>query len=145
MNNSLKTKTRKGLIWAFFDSIGSQIIHFLIVLFLARILLPEDFGLIAMLTIFIAIASSLIDSGFGSAIIQKQDVTYTDECSVFYFNIFIGFFLTLIIWFLSPLISEFYNILELELILKVFSLTLIIDSFGIIHYTLLKKKYCLIN
>ena len=93
-----------------------------------------------MLTIFIAIAASLIDSGFGAALVQKQDVSYTDECSVFYFSVFMGLFLTLIIWFSSPYISNFYNLPELDLILKIISLSLIIDSFGIIHYTLLKKK-----
>ena len=140
MKKSIKSKTTNGLIWAFLDTAGGQIIHFFIVLFLARILLPEEFGLVAMLTIFIAISSSLIDSGFGAAIIQKQNVTPLDECSVFYLNIFVGFTLTFILWLLSPVISNFYEIPELKLILKVISLSLIIDSFGIIHYTLLKKK-----
>ena len=61
---------------------------------LARLLLPEEFGLIAMLTIFMAIGQTFINSGFGQALVQKTDVTHIDECSIFYFNILVGFLAT---------------------------------------------------
>ena len=83
MNRSgkLKSKTLNGLVWAFFDAVGLQGIQFIVVLVLARILSPSEFGIIAMLTIFTSIAYSLIDSGFSTAIIQKKNATFIDETS----------------------------------------------------------------
>ena len=90
MSDGLKSKTLRGLFWSFFERVGHQGIHFIIAIILARLLLPEQFGLIAMLAIFMAVAQSFIDSGFGSALIQKQDATSIDESSIFYFNISIS-------------------------------------------------------
>jgi len=87
MSDGLKTKTLHGLFWSFFERIGQQGIQFIIAIILARLLLPEQFGLIAMLTIFIAIAQSFIDSGFGQALIQKKEATHVDSCLTFYSNI----------------------------------------------------------
>ena len=142
MNRSdkLKSKTLNGLVWAFFDAIGLQGIQFIVVLVLARLLSPSEFGIIAMLTIFTSIAYSLIDSGFSTAIIQKKNATVIDETSVFHFNIFIGLITTLLFWFAAPWIASFYNEPDLTLLARVLSITLFIDSLGIIHYTLMKKS-----
>ena len=82
MPDGLKNKTLHALFWSFFERIGQQGIQFIISIILARLLLPEQFGLIAMLTIFMAIAQSFINSGFGQALSQKQDVTHIDKCSI---------------------------------------------------------------
>jgi len=87
MSEDLKSKTLNALFWSFFERIGQQGIQFIISIILAHLLLPEEFGLIAMLTIFITVAESFINSGFGQTLIQKQDATHIDECSIFYFNI----------------------------------------------------------
>ena len=88
MSDRLKSKTLHALFWSFFERIGQQGIQFIIGIILARLLLPEEFGLIAMLAIFMAIAQSFINSGFGSALIQKREATATDICSIFFLSIF---------------------------------------------------------
>ena len=90
MSSSLKHKTTLGIFWSFLERIGQQGIQLIISIILARLFLPEQFGLIAMLVFFMAIARSFVDSGFTQALIQKKDATYTDECSIFYFNIVVG-------------------------------------------------------
>ena len=87
MSDGLKSRTLSALFWSFLERFGQQGIQFIISIILACLLLPEEFGFIAMLMIFMAIAQLFIDSGLGKALIQKQDATHLDECSIFYFNI----------------------------------------------------------
>jgi len=140
MNNNLKSATAHGLFWSFLERIGQQGIQFIISIILARLLLPEQFGLIAMLTIFMAVAQSFVVSGFGSALIQKQDTKHVDECSIFYFNIFVGLLVTGILFLLAPWISAFYQIPLLTPLTRVLSLNLFINAFGIVNTTLLTKR-----
>lgn len=137
---SLEKTTISSVIWSAVDRLGSQGIQFAISIVLARILLPEQFGLIAMLTIFFAIAQSIMDSGFGSALIQKKDASYLDECSIFYFNIILGFTSAFGIYFIAPYIAEFYDQPILEPLTKFLSLNLIINSFSLVQFTLLSKR-----
>ena len=109
MADSLKIQTIRALAWSFLESLGLQSIHFVIGVMLARLLFPEQFGMIAMLAIFIGVSESFISSGFGAALIQKKDATHTDKCSIFYFNIFVGLVLTGILCLAAPWIAVFYN------------------------------------
>ena len=84
MSVELKNKALRALLWSATERISLQGIQFVISILLARFLMPEEFGLIAMLAIFVAIADSFINSGFGHALIQKQRATHVDECSIFY-------------------------------------------------------------
>lgn len=102
--------------------------------------MPEQFGLIAMLAIFMQVAQSLIDSGFGSALIQRKDATYLDECSVFYFNILIGFVVAGLLYISAPWIAAFYKAPLLKPLARVFSLNLVINSFGVVQIALLTKR-----
>lgn len=140
MDNDLKNATAHGLFWSFLERIGQQGIQFVITIILARLLLPEQFGLIAMLTIFLAVAQSFVDSGFGSALIQKQDATHLDECSIFYFNILVGFLVTGVLFIAAPWIADFYQIPLLTPLARVLSLNLIINALGVVHTTLLTKQ-----
>ncbi|HOV64208.1 MAG TPA: oligosaccharide flippase family protein, partial [Spirochaetia bacterium] len=90
MQESLKYVTVRALKWTFLETVASRGLQFIVGVILARLLFPEQFGLIAMLAIFIAIAQCFLDSGFAAALIQKRSVTLTDQCSIFYFNIAIG-------------------------------------------------------
>jgi len=137
---SLKTKTIHALSWSFIETIGLQGTHFIIGVILARLLLPEQFGLIAMLSIFMAVAQSLLDSGFGSALIQKQDITQTDLSSVFYFNILIGIAAAGLLSISAPYIATFYNQPELIALTRAMSLIIVINSFSLIQYTLAAKN-----
>ena len=140
MSHNLQSKTIHGLRWSLFERVGQQGILFVISIILARLLLPEEFGLIAMLTIFMAIAQSFINSGFGQALIQKQNTTHIDECSIFYFNIVVGFLAAGLLCLVAPWIAGFYNQPLLAPLTYALSLNLIINAFGLVQTTLLTKQ-----
>lgn len=128
MAESLKQKTVSGVIWSAVDRFSSQGIQFVFSILIARLLLPEDFGVIAMLGIFLAVSQTFIDSGFGAALIRKIDRTEEDFSTVFYFNIAVAVFLYVLLWFASPLIADFYEEPLLETVTKVVGLTLIFNA-----------------
>ena len=140
MSEELKSRTLSALIWSFFESFGRQGIRFVVSIILARLLLPEEFGLIAMLAIFIAVAESFINSGFGQALIQKQDAIHIDECSIFYFNIFVGMIASGLLCLVAPWIAAFYKQPQLKILTCVLSLNLTINAFGLVQTTLLTKS-----
>ncbi len=140
MAESLKSKAVHALSWSFLESVGLQSVRFGLGIVLARLLFPEQFGLIGMLTIFMAVAQSLLDSGFGAALIQKRDVTETDVCSIFYFNIVVGLAAAGLLWVVAPWIASFYNQTILTPLTRALSLTIVINSFGLIQSTILEKK-----
>jgi len=138
--DNLKEKATHAFLWSATERIGQQGVQFVISIILARLLLPEEFGLIAMLTIFMAISQSLINSGFGQALIQKKNSTYVDECSIFYFNILVGFLAAGILCLAAPQIGIFYNQPLLPLLTYALSLNLVINSLGLVQTTLLTKR-----
>jgi teichuronic acid exporter len=140
VTESLKCRTIRALSWSFLESIGLQGVRFVIGIILARILIPEQFGLIGMLTIFIAVAQTFLDSGFGAALIQKKEASITDRCSIFYFNIIIGLVAAGLLGLAAPWIAAFYNQPILTPITRVLSLIIVINSFGLIQDTILRKE-----
>ena len=137
---SLKQKTISGLIWSFVDTFAMQGIQFVVGIILARILSPREFGLIGMITVFIAVSQSFIDSGFGSALIRKKDCTQTDYSTVFLFNLIVGIVFFVLLFFSAPAIGSFFNEPELKLIVQVLGLILVIDSLSLIQRTILTKR-----
>lgn len=133
MRKSLKSKTAHGVLWSSVERFSIQGIHFLVTLVLARILTPKDFGLIGMLTVFIAIADSLINSGFSKALIRKQDRTDTDNSSVFYFNIITSFFVYLLLYIVAPYVAVFFHEPQLIGLMRLLCLVVIINSFAVIQ------------
>jgi O-antigen/teichoic acid export membrane protein len=140
MSLGLREKTIHGLFWSFFDRTGQQLIQLVFSIIIARLLLPKQFGLIAMLAVFMAIGQSLVESGFGQALVQKQDAKQIDESSIFYFNILIGIFVFTLMYFAAPWISSFYGEPILVSLTRVLALNLIINSFGIVQLSLLTKR-----
>lgn len=138
--NSLKKKTISGLFWSFSDLLSNQGIRFIIQIVLARLLLPEDFGIIGMITIFIAVSQSIIDSGFSNALIREKNSSQEDYSTVFYFNLFMAAILYIILFFSAHTISIFFNEPKLVSIIRVLALVLIINSFGLIQKTILIKN-----
>jgi len=138
--DNLNKDTLKAVKWSFVERFGQQGIQFVVSVFLARLLLPEEFGLIAMLSIFIAFGNSFIDSGFQKALIQKKELTHVDECSVFYFNIFIAFIVAGLMFLSAPLISRFYDQPQLTSITRALSIVFLFSSFGLVQDSLLIKK-----
>ena len=87
MSGVKSNRTTKGILWAAIDKFGIVMLQFVINIVLARLLVPEDFGLVGMIMIFIAVSQTLIDGGFASALIQKVDASQTDYSTIFYWNI----------------------------------------------------------
>lgn len=133
MSDSLKRKTGIALFWSFVDKAGQQVIQLVFMFVLARLITKEDFGLVAVLAIFTAVANLLQESGFSSALIRKKEVLAEEFSSVFYFNIFISFFIYLILFFCAPLISLFYEKPILTDLSRFIFLAFVFNSFGIIQ------------
>lgn len=133
---SLKDKTVKGVVWSAVERFSVQGVQFLVTLVIARILDPKDFGLVGMLTIFLAVAQSLIDSGFSQALIRKQDRSEEDNCTVFYFNIVVSALLYLLLYALAPFVAKFYNEPQLTDLMRVICIIIIINSFAVVQRAL---------
>lgn len=138
--SSLKHKTVSGLLWSFVDTMAGQGITFIVGIILARLLSPREFGLIGMITVFIAVSESFINSGFSSALIRKKNCTDKDFSTVFYFNLVVGILFFIILFFSAPAISRFFDEPELSAILQVLGAVLIIDSLTLIQRTILTKR-----
>ena len=140
MTQSIRKKGISGAIWASFDRFGYMAIQFTVNLILARILLPEDFGIIGMLAIFIAISQTLIDGGFGSALIQKKNPTQEDFSTILYWNIGFSVFLYLILFAVAPLIADFFKLGLLCNVLRIIATSLILNAIIAIQRTRLQKS-----
>ena len=106
---SLRKQATSGLIWTFTQQFGNQLIGFVVSIFLARLLLPSEFGLIGMIAIFYSIGRSLMDSGMTQSLIRQKKSTQEDLSTVFFFNIAVSFLIYFILFFCAPFISKFYN------------------------------------
>lgn len=140
MSESLKVKTLKGIAWSGIERFATAGINFAIGLVIARILSPNEYGIIAMLAIFMAISQSVIDSGFSNALIRKKDRTEIDFSTTLYFNIAVSILMYGILYFSSPFIARFYGISELEKITKVVGTTLIWGALSIVQQSILTIK-----
>lgn len=136
MDAELKEQAKKGLIWSAVQRFSSQGAQFVFTIIIARQLTPEDYGVVGMLGIFLAVATVFVDGGFTNALIRKQDRTQADLSTVFYFNIVIGLLAYLVIFAIAPFVADFYDMPMLTDVLRVFGLTIIINSFCAIQMTL---------
>ena len=125
---SIKEKTISGLFWRFFERIGAELVSFIVSIVLARLLSPDDYGLIALVTVFIAISTVFVNSGLGTALVQKKDADQIDFSTVFYFNVFTCGIIYLALFFFAPLIAKFYSKPDLIPVIRVLSLTIIISA-----------------
>ena len=137
---TLKQKTISGLKWSFIDNTANIGLSFIIGIILARLLSPQEFGLIGMITIFIALASSFVNSGFSQALIRKQNCSQTDYSTIFYFNLIVGVVFYLLLFFTAGNISSFFNEPLLKPMVRVLSLGIIINALTLIQSTRLTKQ-----
>lgn len=117
-----------NMLWRFAERCGAQGVSFLVSLILARLLLPEDYGVVSLITIFTAILALFIDSGFKNALIQKRDADQLDFSTVFYFNVALGIGLYLVLFAAAPLLASFFGRDDMAVYLRVMSLTLILGG-----------------
>ena len=108
-NQTLKQKTAQGLFWGVLSSGGMQLLNLVIGIFLARLLSPEEYGIVGMLAIFSLIAGNLQESGFGVALVNVKDIKHNDYNSVFWFNVLSSLFLYGVLFFCAPLIAAFFH------------------------------------
>lgn len=140
MEENLKERTISGMLWMAVQRFGRIGISFIGNLVLARLLMPEDFGYVGMLMVFIAIADTFVDSGFGAALIQRKDPTQTDYSTIFYWNLIVAFVFWGVFYVCAPWVADFYKLPALSPILRVQSLVLILNAFSIIQLNQLTKQ-----
>jgi O-antigen/teichoic acid export membrane protein len=140
MAETLKEKTAKGLFWGGVSNGVQQVLNLVFGIFLARMLSQSDYGMVGMLTIFSAVAGSLQEGGFISALNRKKNVTHKDYNAVFWFNISVGFLLYLILFFCAPLIARFYGIPELTPLARFIFIGLFISSLGIVPSAIMYRN-----
>lgn len=122
-----------GTMWVILERLSVQVCQFIIGIVLARLLAPEDYGVIGMLAIFMAIAQSILDSGFNRALIQKKDRTNVDYSTVFYFNLFVSLIIYIIFYFSASYIAEFYNTPILSDVARVVAVSVVINAFSLVQ------------
>lgn len=125
--------TANGLKWGAIERLATQAIQLIVMLYLARLLGPEAFGLVGMLAVFIAISQTFVDSGFSSALIRNTDRTEKDFSTTFYFNIGVGVFCYAVLFIAAPYIATFFDQAALISLLRVLGLTVIVNSFAIVQ------------
>lgn len=138
--STLKEKTAKGLGWGFIDNLGGTGITAIVSIILARILSPEEFGLVGMIAIFIALGNSLMDSGFSGALIRKENVTEKDLCTVFYTNLLLSAIIYAVLYLTAPAIAGFLSQDSLTGLLRIQGLSVIIMSFTQVQRVNLIRK-----
>ena len=137
---TLKNKVVTGLFWTFGERIITQGISFVLSIILARILMPSEFGVLALILVFINIANVFVSTGLGEALIQKKDTDESDFSTMFYCSFVLSVFLYVILFFLAPYIAAFYNNSELTWVLRIISLILPVSSFSTIQQAYVSKK-----
>lgn len=140
MNGELKKQTVGGFIWRLVQNISSHGISFIIQIILARILMPEDYGVTAIITVFLTIANVFINTGFSSALIQKKDITEVDLSSAFYSGIIMSFGLFGILFVSAPYIAAYYDMPLVSPMLRVQSLCVIVGALCSVQQALLTKQ-----
>lgn len=140
MSQTLKQKTVKGVGWSFADNIANQGVTFLVSLVLARLITPEEYGLIGIITIFIAVFNSIVDSGFSNALIRKNDIKDIDYYTVFITNMVLSVVLFVVFFFSAGAIADFFGQPLLKPLTQVMGVIVIVNAFAIVQRTLLTKN-----
>lgn len=136
----MKEKLIKSAKWNGLGRLVAMVGDFTFGIILARLLLPSDFGIIAILTVFVSFLSVFVNSGFSQALIREKEVSTVDYSTVFYFNLSVAAIAFIISYFSAPIIANFYDNLEISLYLRVLSITLFIDAFILVQNSILTKN-----
>lgn len=140
VTDSLKQKTTKGLFWSSVERFSNQGVSFIFSIILARILAPSDFGIVAMIGIFFAVAQSFVDSGFSNALVRKTDRREEDLSTCFYFNIGVGIMSYIVLFLIAPLVASFYNQPILSPIIRITGLGVVLNSLCVVQQALFTIK-----
>ena len=141
MTDSLQNKAVKGVSWSFVETFSLYSVKFIIGIVLARLLMPSDFGMLAIMMVFISISDKLVDAGFGQAYIHKTEVDNRDANTVFAINFAISVVLYGLLFALAPIISEFYDNSSLKLMLRILSFAIIISSLNVVQNAIVRRNF----
>ena len=130
----------KSFLWKLLEKGGVHMVTLVVSILLARWLYPEDYGIIALIIIFIALAEVISDGGFNTALIQKKDADKTDFSTIFYVSLGVSVILYLILFFSAPLISGFYGMESLTKVIRILSLSLPFYAFNSIQRAYVAKE-----
>lgn len=139
MSTDTTKQSVSGTLWSMIERLSTMGIQLLCTLVIAQFLSPSEFGLVGMMTIFIAFSYILVDGGFGQAIVREPNVTTIDYSSVFYFNIALGVFAYLIMFFCAPWIALFYHEPQLTILLRVDFFAVVFQAFSVVQMAQLQK------
>ena len=137
---SLKDRTVKGTFWSAIDSVANYAVGFIISIVLARLLAPDDYGLIGIVAIFTSICNTIINAGFSNALIRKKDASDDDYNTVFIINLGLSVLLYFLLFFTAPLIAKFFQRTELVDLIRVATLTMIIGALALVQQTRLTQR-----
>lgn len=140
MSDNLKKQAVSGMVWSALQKYSTMAISFVSSIILARLLTPYDYGCIGMLTIFMVLAETFIDGGFGSALIQKKNPTQEDYSTIFFWNLLVSAVVYALLFIFAPKIAVFYNIPLLSDVLRVQAIVLFIHAFTLVQSNQLRKK-----
>ncbi len=137
MSNDLKQQSVNGVMWSAIERFSTQVVYFVMGVFIARLLSPSDYGTVALLNIFFALSNTFIDSGFSSALIRKIERTQSDNSTIFYFNVVVGVVLYVTLSLCAPLIARFFEEPLLVPLTRVIGLSVIFNSLSVVPYAIL--------
>lgn len=137
---SLKNKTIKGVGWSAADALLGQGVTFIVGLVLARLLSPDEYGLIGICLIFTTVLNGIVDSGFSNALIRKKDITDEDYNTMFTTNMAISIILYVLLFVSAPFVSDFFHRVELTALVRVTGLVLFCNALSITQVTILAKR-----
>lgn len=137
---SLKKQVTSGIIWTFGQQFGIQLINFVVSIILARLLLPEEFGLIGMISVFIGVGNALLNAGLTNSLIRSKDLDQGDYSTVFFFNLFSSIIIYVVIYFSAPLIADFYDQPLLTSIVRLYCISFIIAAFMAVQQARMTKN-----
>lgn len=138
--NDTKEKVLAGLFWTFGERILAQGVSFILSIILARILLPSEYGIIAMVMVFINIANVFTSTGFGEALVQKKDADELDFSTVFFCTLSLSIVIYIILFIGAPYIAEFYHTKEIILVLRILSIKIVLSSIATVQHAYVQKR-----
>jgi teichuronic acid exporter len=138
---SLKKQALEGFFWTFIQQFGTQGINFLVSIILARLLLPEEFGLIGMITVLIGVGNIFINSGMSQSLLRTVDADEEDFSTIFFFNIIISIIVYLLIFLIAPTVAKFYNQVVLTSLIRIYTITFIINALSSIQIVRLSLRF----
>ena len=141
MASGLEHKVASGVAWSFSEKLLTMVVQMVVSIIVARELMPEDFGVMAILTFFTSVALAIVDSGFSQALIRKQSPTAEEYASVLGFNVVVSLLLYVLLLFLTPAIARFYDLAVISTVAPVLFLVLPINSLCVVQTVVFTREF----